>query len=74
MFRFVAPYGTMNMVSFGNTTIVGATTNQNAMRLTPREGYKGEMYFLAPCNGYLHMMTDDKSTDGLKTECYLMSD
>ena len=74
MFRFVAPYGAMNMVSFGNTTIVGATTNQNAMRLTPREGYKGEMYFLAPCNGYLHMMTDDKSTDGLKTECYLMSD
>ena len=74
MFRFVAPYGTKNLVSFGNTTIIGATESQNAMRLTPSTGYKGEMYFLAPCDGYLHMMTDDKSTDGLKTECYLMPD
>lgn len=73
LFRFVEPFGTRNMVSFGNTTIIGATTTQNAARLTPREGYKGDMYFLAPCNGYLHMMTDDASTDGLETECFLMN-
>ncbi|MBQ3456626.1 MAG: hypothetical protein IJG36_09320 [Synergistaceae bacterium] len=74
MFRFVEPYGTRSMVSYGLTTIIGQTETQAAIRLTPPTGYKGAIFFLAPWSGYLHMMTDNKSTDGLKTECYLMSD
>jgi|GEM_PF-4962362 len=74
MFRFVEPYGTRNIVSYGLTTIIDKTETQPAIRLTPPTGYKGAIFFLAPWSGYLHMMTDNESTDGLKTECYLMSD